>query len=136
MTAWLDPLQLIQYPTLSKIDSLAKRLVPAPSGVPVAYRASDAANRSRDGRTVPGDGDDAWPAFIHINRVLERGSFAVSFYVWPNADRFLHAYRSAGFRVIGHFTFLKRAPRGPSAVPARVPSSEGLGSTAGCGARG
>ena len=66
--------------------------------------------RSRDGRTVPGDDNDAWlaPAFSEIHRVLSRDSFAVSFYGWPHADRFLHAYRSAGFRVVGHFTFPKR----------------------------
>ncbi|MBS0445112.1 MAG: DNA methylase [Proteobacteria bacterium] len=66
--------------------------------------------RSRDGRTVPGDDTDAWlaPAFAEIHRVLERDSFAVSFYGWPHADRFLRVYRAAGFRVVGHFTFPKR----------------------------
>jgi hypothetical protein len=29
----------------------------------------------------------------------------VSFYGWPNADKFLTAYRVAGFRVAGHFVF-------------------------------
>ena len=44
--------------------------------------------RSRDGRTVPGDDNDAWlaPAFSEIHRVLERDSFAVSFYGWPHAE--------------------------------------------------
>jgi hypothetical protein len=32
----------------------------------------------------------------------------VSFYGWPNADKFLTAYRVAGFRVAGHFVFPKR----------------------------
>jgi DNA modification methylase len=60
--------------------------------------------KSRDGRTVPGDDTDAWlaPAFAEIHRVLERNSFCVSFYGWPHADRFLNAYRTAGFRVVGH----------------------------------
>ncbi len=31
--------------------------------------------------------------------VLKADSFGVSFYGWPNADRFLQAYRAAGFRV-------------------------------------
>jgi DNA modification methylase len=41
-------------------------------------------------------------------RVLERDRFAVSFYGWPHADRFLAAFRGAGFRVVGHLTFPKR----------------------------
>ena len=66
--------------------------------------------RSRDGRQVPGDTTDAWlePAFAEIHRVLEPNSFAVSFYGWPHADRFLKAYRSAGFSVVGHLMFPKR----------------------------
>lgn len=64
----------------------------------------------RDGRRVPNDDNDAWlkPAFAQMHRVLARNSFAVSFYGWPHADRFLQAYRDAGFRVVGHFTFPKR----------------------------
>lgn len=60
--------------------------------------------KARDGRTVPGDDTDAWlkPAFAAIHRVLERNSFCVSFYGWPHADRFLAAYRAAGFRIVGH----------------------------------
>ncbi len=66
--------------------------------------------KSRDGRTVPNDDNDAWlkPAFAEMYRVLGRDSFAVSFYGWPQADKFMQAYRSAGFRVVGHFTFPKR----------------------------
>jgi site-specific DNA-methyltransferase (adenine-specific) len=66
--------------------------------------------RSRDGRTVPNDDNDAWlkPAFAEMYRVLDRDSYAVSFYGWPHADRFLSAYRKAGFRVVGHFVFPKR----------------------------
>jgi DNA modification methylase len=65
--------------------------------------------RSRDGRTVPNDDNDAWlkPAFAEMYRVLAADSFAVSFYGWPMADRFLQAYRSAGFRVVGHLMFPK-----------------------------
>src|SRR5271168_496282 len=33
--------------------------------------------------------------------------FAVSFYGWPMADRFMQAYRAAGFRVVGHLMFPK-----------------------------
>lgn len=66
--------------------------------------------RSRDGRTVPNDNNDAWlkPAFAELYRVLKPDSFAVSFYGWPKADRFLTAFRAAGFRVVGHLVFPKR----------------------------
>ena len=66
--------------------------------------------KSRDGRTVPNDDNGAWlkPAFAEMYRVLERDSFCVSFYGWPQADRFMRAYRDAGFRVVGHFAFPKR----------------------------
>ena len=65
---------------------------------------------SRDGRSVPNDNNDAWlnPAFAELYRVLRPDSFAVSFYGWPSADKFLQAYRAAGFRVVGHLMFLKR----------------------------
>jgi adenine-specific DNA-methyltransferase len=65
---------------------------------------------SRDGRTVPNDDNDRWlrPVFAQMYRVLKRDAFCVSFYGWPNADKFLQAYRAAGFRVVGHFSFPKR----------------------------
>jgi DNA modification methylase len=65
--------------------------------------------RARDGRRVPGDDNDRWlkPAFAQMYRVLEDDSFAVSFYGWPRADRFIQAYRAAGFRVVGHLIFPK-----------------------------
>ena len=64
---------------------------------------------SSDGRTVPNDDNDAWlkPAFREIYRVLRRNRFCVSFYGWQVADRFLAAWREAGFRVAGHITFVK-----------------------------
>lgn len=66
--------------------------------------------RARDCRRVPGDNTDAWLAlaFAEIHRVREPNSFAVSFYGWPHADKFLRAYRDAGFRVVGHLAFPKR----------------------------
>jgi adenine-specific DNA-methyltransferase len=66
--------------------------------------------KSRDGRSVPNDDNDRWlkPAFAHMHRVLAQDSFCVSFYGWPQADKFLQAYRAAGFRVVGHFAFPKR----------------------------
>src|ERR1700722_11015743 len=65
---------------------------------------------SRDGRKILNDDGSAWlrPAFSEVFRVLARNSFCVSFYGWPHADRFLTAWRHAGFRVIGHLVFPKR----------------------------
>jgi adenine-specific DNA-methyltransferase len=66
--------------------------------------------RSRDGRGVRNDDNDRWlkPAFAEMFRVLERDSFAVSFYGWPHADKFIAAYKAAGFRLVGHLMFPKR----------------------------
>ena len=66
--------------------------------------------QSRDGRTVPNDDNDRWlkPAFAQMYRALEQDSFCVSFYGWPQADKFMQAYRAAGFRVVGHLAFPKR----------------------------
>jgi site-specific DNA-methyltransferase (adenine-specific) len=66
--------------------------------------------KARDGRTVPNDDNAAWlkPAFAEMYRLLAQDSFCVSFYGWPQADRFMRAYRDAGFRVVGHFVFPKR----------------------------
>jgi adenine-specific DNA-methyltransferase len=66
--------------------------------------------QGRDGRGVPNDDNDAWlkPAFAALYDVLAPATFAVSFYGWPHADRFLTAWRAAGFRVVGHFVFPKR----------------------------
>jgi DNA modification methylase len=65
--------------------------------------------RSRDGRTILNDDNAAWlnPAFAEIYRVLADDSFAVTFYGWPQADKFMDAYRKAGFRVVGHLMFPK-----------------------------
>ncbi len=65
---------------------------------------------SSDGRTVPNDDNDAWvkPAFMEIYRVLRWNRFCVSFYGWNKADKFLAAWREAGFRIAGHLTFIKK----------------------------
>ena len=67
---------------------------------------------SRDGRKVANDSDAAWlkPAFSEIFRVLRRDAFCVSFYGWHQADKFIAAWREAGFRLAGHLTFTKRYP--------------------------
>lgn len=65
--------------------------------------------RSRDGRAVPNDDNDRWlfPACKQMYRVLAADSFAVSFYGWSRADRFIRAWRAAGFRIVGHLVFAK-----------------------------
>ncbi len=63
-----------------------------------------------DGRTVPNDDNDAWlkPAFAEMYRLLGNDAFCVSFYGWPQADKFIEAYKAAGFRLVGHLAFPKR----------------------------
>jgi adenine-specific DNA-methyltransferase len=65
---------------------------------------------SNDGRTVPNDDNDAWlnPAFGEIYRLLRWNRFCVSFYAWNRADKFIAAWRTAGFRIAGHLTFVKK----------------------------
>jgi adenine-specific DNA-methyltransferase len=66
--------------------------------------------KPRDGRTVAGDGNGAWlkPSFAEMYRLLKDDGFCFSFYGWPHADRFMEAFRAAGFRPVGHFSFPKR----------------------------
>jgi len=65
--------------------------------------------RSRDGRTIAGDIDDSWlhPAFAEMYRLLAPNSFCISFYGWNKVDRFMAAWRAAGFYPVGHFTWSK-----------------------------
>ncbi|MGI2907156.1 DNA methyltransferase [Tolypothrix sp. VBCCA 56010] len=64
---------------------------------------------SRDGRTLPNDDNDRWlyPAFSEMYRVLKENSFCISFYGWHKVDRFMHVWKRAGFRPVGHFVFSK-----------------------------
>jgi DNA modification methylase len=65
--------------------------------------------KPRDGREVNNDDNDAWlkPAFTEMYRVLAADGFCLTFYGWPHADRFMQAFRAAGFRPVGHFSFPK-----------------------------
>ncbi len=65
--------------------------------------------RDRHGRTVANDDNADWiqPAFNEVYRVLKPDSFVVSFYGWNHADKFLEAWRNAGFRIVGHLVFRK-----------------------------
>ncbi|WP_197284048.1 MULTISPECIES: DNA methyltransferase [unclassified Shinella] len=65
--------------------------------------------RDRHGRTVANDDNADWlkPAFLQMYRVLKPGGLAVSFYGWNEVDRFVDAWRTAGFRIVGHLVFAK-----------------------------
>ena len=65
--------------------------------------------RDRSDRTVPNDDNDRWlrPAFTQVYRLLKDGTFCVSFYSWSKADRFIAAWRTAGFQLAGHIVFSK-----------------------------
>lgn len=64
----------------------------------------------RSGRSVKNDDNDAWldPAFAQMHRVLKDNSFCVSFYAWNKVDRFVDAWKKAGFRIAGHVVFTKK----------------------------
>jgi DNA modification methylase len=66
--------------------------------------------RDRSGRSVRNDDNDGWlePAFAQMHRVLKDNRFCVSFYAWNKADRFIEAWKKAGFRIVGHFVFPKQ----------------------------
>src|SRR5439155_18218854 len=68
--------------------------------------------QSRDGRRVLNDDTDTWlaPAFAESYRVLKRDRFCVSFCGFTQADRFLAAWKAAGFRVLEHVVWRKRYP--------------------------
>jgi site-specific DNA-methyltransferase (adenine-specific) len=65
--------------------------------------------RSRDGRAIRNDADDHWlkPAFTEAYRVLRFDRFCVCFYGWSKADKFIAAWREAGFQIVGHLVFRK-----------------------------
>jgi adenine-specific DNA-methyltransferase len=68
--------------------------------------------QSRDGRRVANDDPatgSAWlsTSFEQMYRVLKPDRFCVSFYGWHQADRFLRAWRRAGFRPVGHLVWVK-----------------------------
>ena len=65
--------------------------------------------RDRQGRTIAGDVTDEWlqPACNEMYRVLKKNALMVSFYGWNRADRFIAAWKAAGFSIVGHFVFTK-----------------------------
>lgn len=68
--------------------------------------------RSRDGRGVANDDNGQWlvPAFAEIYRVLKPDTFCVCFYGWHAVDRFLAAWRAAGFRTLEQLIWVKDYP--------------------------
>ena len=65
--------------------------------------------RDRAGRSIANDDNGRWlePAFAEMFRLLKPDSFCVSFYGWNQVDRFVTAWRQAGFRLVGHIVFPK-----------------------------
>lgn len=65
--------------------------------------------RDRSGRSIQNDVDDDWlrPAMHEAYRVLKQDRVAIMFYGWTKVDAFFAAWRSAGFRPIGHIVFRK-----------------------------
>jgi site-specific DNA-methyltransferase (adenine-specific) len=65
--------------------------------------------RDRQGRTLQNDINANWlrPAMAEAYRVLKQNRLMVCFYNWPRAEKFLEAWREAGFRPMGHFVFRK-----------------------------
>ena len=65
--------------------------------------------RDRSGRTIANDNDPRWlnPVFRELYRVLKPDSLMVCFYGWNAVDQFMAAWRSAGFRPVGHVVLAK-----------------------------
>jgi site-specific DNA-methyltransferase (adenine-specific) len=65
--------------------------------------------KSRDGRSIKGDRTSEWldPSFSQMYRILKPNSLAISFYGWNHVDKFMTAWRKAGFRIVGHLVFAK-----------------------------
>lgn len=65
--------------------------------------------RDRSGRSIAGDKTDEWlqPACNEMYRILKKDALMVSFYGWTRVDRFMAAWKSAGFSVVGHLVFTK-----------------------------
>ncbi|WP_213803721.1 DNA methyltransferase [Granulicella sp. dw_53] len=66
--------------------------------------------QDREGRFIQNDSNADWliPAFSEAYRVLKQDRFMISFYGWTQVDKFFHAWRSAGFRIVGHLVFRKK----------------------------
>lgn len=65
--------------------------------------------RDRSGRSIAGDRTDEWlqPACNQMYRVLKKDALMVSFYGWNRVDRFMAAWKAAGFYAVGQIVFTK-----------------------------
>ncbi|MBK8177037.1 MAG: DNA methylase [Rhodospirillales bacterium] len=65
--------------------------------------------RDRSGRSVANDHQDDWiaPAFRELYRVLKPDTFCVSFYGWSHVEKFMRAWKEAGFTPVGHIVWPK-----------------------------
>lgn len=63
--------------------------------------------RDRSGRTLAGDKTDEWlqSACYEMYRFLKKDALMISFYGWNRVDRFMAAWKNAGFSVVGHPVF-------------------------------
>ena len=66
--------------------------------------------KDREGRSIQNDSNSDWlmPAFAEAHRTLKQDHLMVSFYGWTRVDKFFHAWRGAGFRIVGHLVFRKQ----------------------------
>jgi site-specific DNA-methyltransferase (adenine-specific) len=66
--------------------------------------------KDRAGRKIDNDDNSNWlyPAFSELFRVMKPDTYAVSFYGWGKAERFLSIWKACGFRPVGHFVWVKR----------------------------
>jgi site-specific DNA-methyltransferase (adenine-specific) len=64
----------------------------------------------RTGRGLLNDDNGAWlePAYREAYRLLKRNTYCVTFYGWHEADKFIQAWRKAGFRLLEHLVFVKQ----------------------------
>jgi site-specific DNA-methyltransferase (adenine-specific) len=68
--------------------------------------------KDRQGRQIAGDVTDEWlqPATLEMYRVLKKDALMVSFYGWNRVDRFMAAWKAAGFYAVGQLVFTKTMP--------------------------
>jgi site-specific DNA-methyltransferase (adenine-specific) len=68
--------------------------------------------RDRDGRSFANDNPNnaTWlkPAFSEVYRVLKPDKFCISFYGFHHTDKYLNAWRSAGFRTLDLIVWSKQ----------------------------